>query len=83
MIFCDGIFSCTVSVCVCDGMVEVNMGHDPTCSSSYAPLGCSELSKHGPAEAYSQRMNKKMSLNLNNRGFFNENELFMMILLFI
>lgn len=21
---------------VCDGMVEVNMGHDPTCSSSYA-----------------------------------------------
>ena len=65
---------------MCDGMVEVNMGHDPTCSSSYAPRSSANT---GPAEACSQKINKKMCFNVNNRGFLNENELFMMILLFI
>ena len=63
---------------MCDGMVEVNMGHDPTCSSSYAPRSSANT---GPAGAYSQRINKKMGIK--KGGFFNENELFMMILLFI
>ena len=81
VIFCVGIFSCTVSVCVMGWWrliwVMIQLVHHHT------PRSPKLLSKHGPAEAYSQRMNKKMSLNVNNREFFNENELFMMILLFI
>ena len=74
VIFCDGIFSCTV--CVCDGMVEVNMGHDPTCSSSYAP--------HWAQHTWDKEQEDVYPINVNKRGVFNEeNELFMIILLFI
>ena len=79
------IFLHSVCVCVCDGMVEVNMGHDPTCSSSYAPH--SSLSIHGGTwgrgVVSDEEQEDVYPINVNKRGFFNENELFMIILLFI